>query len=248
MLHCQFGPWTFMHVGTIDPARTLEGMVLESMPQARDAKANTTALNNGPEPLAVVRVGIAMGCDAVRPDASSSMLGREFLRFLQDGPVAGLVGGVGQLTARLAWARLAGNGTFRLEAVLAESDGSAPAASTFLLPPTTGQQLFHRADNVASMSLAVEPRGLGHEQPTALTLEAWHRFMCMAMALADAFKEFLMTQLQLATRPVPLTQVGRRPPSGPIPAVGRVEIGPERFEETEVVDVVVQLGEAGGQP
>jgi hypothetical protein len=164
---------------------------------------------DGREPPAVVRVGIAMGCDALPPDASSSTLGRKFLHFLEEGPVAALVGSVAHPTDRVTWLRLAGNGTFRLEAVLAESDGSAPTVSAFFLPPTTGQQLLHRADNVASMSLAVEPRGgPGHEQPTALTLDACHRFMCMAMALADAFNEFLLTQLQLATRPAPPTQLG----------------------------------------
>jgi hypothetical protein len=45
MLHRHFGPWTFMRVGTIDPARTPEGTVSEFMPQARYAKAKTTPLN-----------------------------------------------------------------------------------------------------------------------------------------------------------------------------------------------------------
>jgi hypothetical protein len=45
MLPRTFGTWTFMHVGTIDLARTPEGTVSEFMPQARYAKANTTRLN-----------------------------------------------------------------------------------------------------------------------------------------------------------------------------------------------------------
>jgi hypothetical protein len=52
MLHRDFGRWTFMHVGTIDPVRTPEGRVSEFRPQARYAKANTTRLNrNGGGPF-----------------------------------------------------------------------------------------------------------------------------------------------------------------------------------------------------
>lgn len=45
MLPRDFGRWTFIHVGTIEPARTPEGTVSEFMPQARYAKSNTTPLN-----------------------------------------------------------------------------------------------------------------------------------------------------------------------------------------------------------
>ena len=57
MLHREFGRWTFMHVGTIDPDRSPEGKVSEFMPQARYAKANTTRLNrHGDGPFCRVRV------------------------------------------------------------------------------------------------------------------------------------------------------------------------------------------------
>jgi len=45
MLQRQFGQWNFMRVATIDPVRTQASTVLEFMPQARYAKATTTALN-----------------------------------------------------------------------------------------------------------------------------------------------------------------------------------------------------------
>jgi hypothetical protein len=40
-----FGQWTFVYVGPIEPARTPEGAVSEFMPQVRYAKADTTRLN-----------------------------------------------------------------------------------------------------------------------------------------------------------------------------------------------------------
>jgi hypothetical protein len=45
LLQRQFGQWNFMLLGTINPVRMPAGTVLESMPQARYAKASTTALN-----------------------------------------------------------------------------------------------------------------------------------------------------------------------------------------------------------
>lgn len=64
MLFRQVGRWTFIHVGTIDPARTADGTVSEFMPQGRYAKANTRPLNpHGGGPLCrfVVRDALRRG-------------------------------------------------------------------------------------------------------------------------------------------------------------------------------------------
>jgi hypothetical protein len=45
VLHREFGRWTFIHVGSIEPDRSPDGSLVEFTPHARYAKASTTALN-----------------------------------------------------------------------------------------------------------------------------------------------------------------------------------------------------------
>lgn len=161
----------------------------------------------GREPSALVRVGVAVGCDAVEPGASSSDLGKKFLTFLRSEPVARLV----SLTCRphpaASWSRLAGNGPYLLEAVLADDEEGSPLGSALLLPPTTGQHLFGRADNVAYFALNLEP-AVFDGRPEAATLRTWYERACRAISLAQAFGLFLSGDLGLRTRAKPAAQVG----------------------------------------
>lgn len=63
---------------------------------------------NGIEPQALVRVGVAMGSEALASDASSSVLGRKFVEFLDRGASAALVDLVADQSQQAPWRRLAG--------------------------------------------------------------------------------------------------------------------------------------------
>lgn len=107
-----------------------------------------------------VRIGVCVSCDPIPPDASSSRMGARFLDFLSGDPVAGLITAMTRVDSDVAWTRLAGNGTLRLEAVLGSGDENAiPAASAMLLSPVTGMRNYGRADGIACLWLHIEPRG-----------------------------------------------------------------------------------------
>ncbi len=107
-----------------------------------------------------VRIGAAVACDRIPPNADSSEAAKHFIDFLSAETVATLMrrtvgpGGYGY-----GWTRQAGRGIDSLQAVYGWTP-EKPVGSAMLNVPVSGRNLFGRDDRMASLWLHCKPGGL----------------------------------------------------------------------------------------
>lgn len=160
------------------------------------------------EQVPFVRIGACVASDPVPPDASSGRMGDRFIALLSRDPVAGFISRLTYVGDKVAWARHAGNGILRLDAVMSSGDEhERPTASAMLLAPVTGMRNYGRADGAACLWLHVEPRAQDGS-PQAFSLPQWHGHLCRAVDTAAALAAYLADDLGLHTRDDPSVRVG----------------------------------------
>lgn len=161
----------------------------------------------GQEPQ--MRIGVAVACDPIPSDASSSLTGAKLMNFLRSDPVSGLIKSVIHTDEGLAWTRHAGNGALSLEAVLNPAgEGGRAVASALLQPPVTGLRLYGRAEHIACLWLHIDPRGKDGSATIPTGLAGWYRNFLLSIAVTGAFADFLTKDLGLRTYGEPAARAG----------------------------------------
>jgi hypothetical protein len=90
-----------------------------------------------PERVPYLRVGVAVGSDAIDTDTSSTHVGNRFVKFLSEGAALVLPSMMGNPREGCTWERRSGNGLVFLEAVLVQPGRETPIAGALFLPPTS---------------------------------------------------------------------------------------------------------------
>ena len=157
--------------------------------------------------LPFLRAGIAVACSPLAEGASSTECRSRFLEFLGAKPVTKVLSAVTADDRPMAWRRLSGHGTIRLEAVAGEVADRGPTASAMLLLPHQGATYSGHPGEAAVLWLQVIPRGVGGTSRPAAGLGDWYHRYCAVFSVAEAFAEFLPAALHLPTRPEPPVSV-----------------------------------------
>jgi hypothetical protein len=152
-----------------------------------------------------------VACQPVDPASSGTELRAKFAAFLGCPAMRQLIGALTDIEPGMSWKNLAGNGPRTLEAALTAGENpleGIPAASALLLPPTPGEALYGRNGRAATLILYVEPRTAEGQVPPASDLTAWYKRFRLALAVPQAFADFLAKDLGLATSDDPRAQLG----------------------------------------
>ena len=149
-----------------------------------------------------------MGSSPLPPDSSSSEIGKEFLRFLNRGPVSAFIDSVIGPDSGRAWTRHAGNGAFNLEAVQTRAADNKPTASALFQPALQGLRLHGRNENVACFWIHIDPRGKDGELVGKADFSGWYERFLLGLEIGKSFTDFLVQDLRLQTSDDPPARVG----------------------------------------
>jgi hypothetical protein len=170
----------------------------EAVPLMNLTNTSMPGIDAQPHERPFVRLGVCVAAAPVGRSLGASELRGRLVGFLSRGVVRDLVGSIAQPPST-SWIGQAGNGVFRVEAVLPGEDASLPAASAMLMPPSDGD--YGRPDGVACFWLHLTPAG-----PRA-GFRDWYARFADAVALGPAFESFLWNDLGLRTLDDPSARV-----------------------------------------
>jgi hypothetical protein len=159
----------------------------------------------------LVKIGMLVACEPVDPASSGTELRAKFAAFLDSPAVRQLIRSVTNVEPGMSWRNLAGNGPRSLEAALTAGEDplkGVPAASVLFQPPTPGDSLYGRNGRAATLLFYLEPRAANGQVPPASNLAAWLERFRQALAIPEAFADFLAKDLALATSDDPPAQLG----------------------------------------
>ena len=158
-----------------------------------------------------VKIGMLVACQPAGPASSGTELRAKFAAVLGCPAMNRLLAALTYVGPGTSWKNLAGNGPRTLEAALTAAENpleGVPAASALFLPPAPGESLYGRNGRAATLILYIEPRTADGQVPPAVDLAAWHERFRLALAVPQAFADFLAKDLGLATSDDPPAQLG----------------------------------------
>jgi hypothetical protein len=155
-----------------------------------------------------VRVGVAIACDSLSPDADSSEMGKRFTEFLKAETVRKLLSAIAIAPdgRHQSWTRHAGRGIDSLQAVLGLNPDE-PLASAMLHVPVAGRNLYGRDSRLAALWLHLSPPEQ-NGNPERIGLGAWFRFFVDSLDLADHLVKLLTEGFGLRCWDDPAARVG----------------------------------------
>jgi hypothetical protein len=181
------GPWFqgWRYRETADEAPALRNITNRAMPGSRGV------IEDPP----FIRIGMAVACDPLPEDASSSVLRARLLELLDTDPIRRLIAAAPSATDDMSWKRLAGNGTRWQEAVFGQSDSlPCPTASAMFLPANV-EAYYGSAGEVACLWIQINWHTAAGTVGAPTSLGPWYEVFCRVIALVSDVAEFLTSRL-----------------------------------------------------